>query len=147
MSKNRARTPVGRAYEWWAGVKRPSLADSEEYVADVPAHMLDLPWWKLIGGRLLLTNRRLIYLPGVPRILPRRVFAPPTIDVDFRAISDAEASRRLLRAILTSAPGPEVLTIQTKDGRRLRFQVYDARSLRDKIVGGAGHGDMNTLLL
>jgi len=100
--------------------------------------MLDLPWWKLIGGRLLLTNRRLIYLPAVPRILPRRVFAPPRIDVELRSISDVEAGRRLMRAILTSAPSPEVLSIQTKDGRRLRFQVFDARSLREQIIGGAG---------
>ncbi len=138
MTKDRARTLVGRVYEWWGGVERPSLPESEQYVADVPAQMRDLPWWKLIGGRLLLTDRRLIYLPGVPRILPRWVFAPPTIDVEFRAISDVKASRGLMRAILTSAPGPEVLTIQTKDGRTLRFQVYDARSLRDQIVGGAG---------
>ena len=138
MTENRARTPIGRAYEWWGGVQRPSLADGEEYVADVPAGMLDLPWWKLIGGRLLLTNRRLIYLPGVPRILPRRVFAPPVIDVEFRAISDVEANRRLIRAILTSGVAPEVLTIRTKDGLRLRFWVFDARSLREQIIGGAG---------
>ena len=138
MTENRARTPIGRAYEWWGGVKRPSVAHGEEYVADVPAGMLDLPWWKLIGGRLLLTNRRLIYLPGVPRILPRRVFAPPVIDVEFRAISDVEANRRLIRAILTSGVAPEVLTIRTKDGLRLRFWVFDARSLREQIIGGAG---------
>src|SRR3990172_7276709 len=119
MTANRARTPIGRAYEWWGGVQRPSLADGEEYVADVPAGMLDLPWWKLIGGRLLLTNRRLIYLPEVPRILPRRVFAPPAIEIEFSLISDVAANRTSGLAILTAALGPEVLTVETEDGRRL----------------------------
>lgn len=137
MTRDRARTPIGRACEWWGGVERPSLPGSEQYVADVPAQMLGLPPWKLRGGRLLLTDRRLIYLPVVPRILPRRLFAPRVIDMERHAISHVEAGRRLVLAILTSAPGPEVLTIETKDGHRLRFQVFDAQSLRDQIVGGA----------
>ena len=138
MTKDRARTPIGRAYEWWGGVEKPQLPDGEGYVADVPAQMLGLPPWKLRGGRLLLTDRRLIYLPGVPRILPRRVFAPPAIEIEFSLISDVAANRRSGLAILTTALGPEVLTVETEDGRRLRFQVFDARSLREQIVGGAG---------
>lgn len=137
MTQDRARTRLGRAMEWWGGVIRPPLPDGEVYMADVPAQMLDLPWWKLIGGRLLLTNRRLIYLPVVPRVLPRRLLAPPRVDLEFRGIESVEATRGLVQAILRSAPGRDILDVQTTGGRKLRFQVYDAASLKDHIIASA----------
>ena len=138
MTSEQARTPIGRALEWWGRIQRPELPAGEQYLADVPAHILGLRPWKLKGGRLLITNRRVIYLAAVPRILPRSLLGSPPISLEQGAISEVHAERALAKAILTSAPGFEILSVRTNDGRNFRFQVWDATALQAQIKSTVG---------
>ena len=125
-------------------VELPPLPDGEEIVLDsVASH---LRGWGT-QGRLVLTNRRLVYLPWRLRVLPQSV-GQGKLDIPIRGILSVQR-RPWMRGLWGGFPGFPVFTIRAEDGTEYTFQTawaggwcreIGARITDDTRITGCGSG-------
>ena len=116
------------ALECWFQTEKPALRDGESIRRQVSVQILELPWWRTRGGRLILTNQRVLFLPHVARVLPLRSLSPSRIEIKLGVVESVGNKRSFIPFVW------DTLRIVSTDGAAWRFSLWDGYDLHQEIV-------------
>jgi len=123
-SQNRAKT-ILNSLNWFFSADL-QLESSESILLDGVASLLRglVP----TSGRLVLTNRRLVYMPLYVRFIPR-IWSRTEVNLDEL---DSVTGAPWLRSLWGGLPGLPLFRLKLKDGGDLTFQtLFPGRWIRD----------------
>ncbi len=126
-----AESKIGRIIRWPFDMELPEFGEGEEILLDSTGSLLkNVP----TQGRLVLSTRRLLYMPMRLRFLPRWPTWPFGRQVDIR-IADIVSVDRVswLRGVLGGLPTLPAFKLETSDQQVFLFQVPFAGRWRHQI--------------
>jgi len=126
-----------QALERLYSISYDELDGDEEIVFDgVAAH-----YWGIMAkqGRMLLTKRRIVYLPMRFKAWPKWLSPWSRRDIVLSEIANVSAGP-LWRRVLGPLPGFPTFVVELKNGRRYSFQVWSAKTWMQQITTQAALG-------